>query len=254
MMERLFFLILVLFVLPVGIVADEKIIELNVTGQAPLNTDEQNGFIDVVAKEAFRRIGYELRMVRLPAERGLKNSNQGLIDGELVRVAGMQKLYPNLMIVPEKVMDWEFSGFSYQLLNFEHGWSDLSGKSVAYVNGWKIFEKNVPGTAEITRTSSAEILFQLLRKKRTDIVLYERWGGHYLLHKMNMDDVEVCKQPLAVKAMYIYLHKKHRSLVPKLSSALVAMKEDGSYQKLFNQYLMPFNEHSTKSHDGHIKN
>jgi len=68
-----------------------------------------------------------------------------------------------------------------------------------------------------------------------------------------MRGAKMCNQPLAVKEMFIYLHKKHHSLVPQLSQALVEMKKDGSYQTLFNKYLMPFNNHSKNTHDGYIK-
>ena len=250
-MKRLAILILVLL-LPASLMANSKIIELNVTGQPPLNTNGQMGFMDEVAKEALRRVGYKLKTIRLPAERGLVNANQGIIDGEMSRVRGIDKAYKNLIRVPEKIMDWEFVGFSYRQLTFEHGWRDLSGKSVAHINGWKIFEKNVPKTAEMSRTSNAKSLFNLLRRKRTDIVLYERWGGHYILHEMNMKGVKMCKQPLAVKEMFIYLHKRNKALVPLLAGSLAEMKKDGSYQKLFNKFLMPYSDHAESVHDSHI--
>ena len=183
-----------------------SIIKLNIVGQQPLNTSEQMGFKDEVSREAFRRIGYELHTVRLPAERGLKNSNQGLISGEMSRVKGIDKKYTNLIRVPEKIMDWEFVAFSYKPTSLTGGWNDLSGKAVSHINGWKILEKNIPSTAEITKTGNADSLFNLLRRKRTDFAIYERWGGRYLLNKMSMGEVGVCKTPLAIKEMFIYLN------------------------------------------------
>ena len=223
----------------VPVAVADPVITLNTTGQPPLNTSDQTGFIDDVAEEAFRRIGYELQTVRLPAERGLKNSNRGIIDGELVRVAGLDKVYPNLIQVPEKIMDWEFVAFSYESTSLVGDWNDLSGKAVSHINGWKILEKNIPSTAEITKTGNANSLFNLLRKKRTDYAIYERWGGRYLLRKMLMPEVRVCKSPLATKEMFIYLHKKHKDIVVKLAEALLVMKKDGSYEKLVIQHLKP---------------
>jgi len=221
-------------------VTAETVIRLNTTGQPPLNTTQQDGFMDEVATEAFHRIGIRLETTRLPAERGLKSANSGLEDGEMSRVAGLDKIYKNLVRVPEKIMDWEFVAFAYNPISLEQGWSALSGKSVAHINGWKILEKNVPAEAEVTRTAGAESLFKLLRKKRTDFILYERWGGHYKLEKLAMTDVQRCAEPLIVKKMYIYLHKKHKELVPKLAKAMAAMKADGSYEKLFKKHLQPY--------------
>lgn len=220
--------------------AGQPVIVLNTTGQPPLSTNSSSGFMDEVARAAFQSIGYQLQLVRLPAERGLKSSNQGAIDGELVRVKGMEKLYPNLIRVPEKIMDWEFVVFSYDSINLKKGWQALSGKSVAHINGWKILEKNIPSSAEVTKVSNALSLFKLLRRNHTDYVLYERWGGLHLLIEQVMGDVKLRQPPLAVKEMFIYLHKKHQALVPKLAAELLVMKQDGRYQRLINKHLQQF--------------
>ncbi|WP_126456917.1 substrate-binding periplasmic protein [Sulfuriflexus mobilis] len=238
-MKRLYLVMLVGLLAYGGLLWAEPILRMNTTGQPPLNTAAQDGFMDEVAAAAFRRIGYPLQTIRLPAERGLKNANRGLIDGEMSRVAGLERYYLNLIRVPEKIMDWEFVVFSYKPVELHQGWAGLSGKSVAHVNGWKILEKNLPVTTEVTKTSSAEQLFNLLRKRRTDYVLYERWGGRYLLRDLDMNDVQLRSPPLAVKEMFIYLHNRHQALVPKLSAALVAMKKDGSYAQLEKKHLLP---------------
>jgi len=214
-----------------------SIIHLNITGRPPLNTDNQTGFMDAVATEAFRRIGITLETSLFPAERGLKNSNKGFVDGEMARVKGIDKVYTNLIRVPEKLMDWEFVVFSRKTIDLRAGWSALSGKSVSHINGWKILEKNIPNDAEITKTSNINELFVLLEKKRTDYVIYEKWAGHYMLQKMMMDNVYQHKPALAVKEIFIYLHKKHKSVIPPLSQALKNMKKDGSYQHLVKKHL-----------------
>lgn len=214
-------------------------IQLNTTGQPPLNTTAQKGFMDEVATEAFARIGYRLQTTQLPAERGLKRANKGLIDGEMSRVKGLNKVYKNLIRVPEKIMDWEFVAFSRNPVSMAQGWNSLSGKSVGYINGWKILENNIPASAEVTKMATAEKLFTLLDRKRADFIIYELWGGHHILDKLSFNNVKLCQPPLAVKEMFIYLHKKNKNLVPKLSAVLSGMKKDGSYQKLVNQHLKP---------------
>jgi len=220
-------------------VASAPIIRLNTTGQPPLNTPKQTGFMDEVAAEAFRRIGYQLKTTRLPAERGLKSSNQGHIDGEMSRIKGLNKNYTNLLRVPENIMEWHFVAFSYKPIDLSKGWNTLSGKSVSYINGWKILENNIPSYAEIIKTTNSTDLFTLLRRMRADYIIYERWGGIYLLRKMAIKNVKICKPALAVKKMFIYLHKDHKSLVPRLAKALSTMKKDGSYQKLVKKHLTP---------------
>lgn len=218
----------------------EVIIQLNITGEAPLNTDDQSGFMDELVTEAFRRMNVTLHTIRLPAERALKNGNNGLIDGEMSRIKGLEKKYPNFIRVPEKLMDWEFVIFSYKPMMLDHGWSSLSQKSVAHINGWKILENNIPSTAEVTRTVDADALFDLLKNKRTDYVIYELWGGRYKVRKKAIKGIKIFDKALVIREMFVYLHKKHKDLVPKLAASLAEMKKDGSYQRLVNKHLTPW--------------
>lgn len=216
----------------------DNVVVLNTTGKAPLNTVDQDGFMDRVAAEALRRIGYRLRTVHLPAERGLANSNAGIEDGEMARIAGLQHQYPNLLQVPEKIMSWEFNAFSARSVHFTGQWRDLEPYTVAYINGWKILEVNVPVTVESTRVKHPRQLFSLINKQRTDIIIYERWGGLNMAREQDMD-IQLLMPPLAVRDMFIYLHKQHAALVKPLAAALAEMKRDGSYQQIYNETLLP---------------
>lgn len=217
----------------------EDILVINTTGNPPLSTPQQDGFIDRVAAEAFRRVGLGLQTVKLPAERGLQNANDGIDDGDMVRIAGLEKAYPNLICVPEKVMDWEFNAFSHRPIDLDGKWSNLSTRSVSFLIGWKILEKNVPQSADITKVKTPQQLFGLLEKRRTELVIYERWGGLQYLQDNGVTDVELLSPPFAVREMYIYLNKKHKKLVPKIAEALLAMKKDGSYERIYQQTLAP---------------
>ena len=226
-----------LIFLPTNVYA-ENILVFNVTGQPPLNTNEHNGFMDEVTREALRRVGYKLVINRQPAERGLRSINKGIIDGEMSRVKGLNKIYPNLIRVEEKIMNWDFVVFSKKNIDLNDGWSTLKNKNVSFINGWKILEKNVPKSARITKTKNSSQLFNLLKKDRTDYVIYEHWGGYEVLTSMGLKNIQMRKPALASKEMFIYLHKKHAVLVPKISAALLKMKKDGSYRKMEKKYLI----------------
>lgn len=214
---------------------------LNTTGLPPLNTVRQDGFMDRVCTEAMARIGVQLRTVQLPAERGLLNANAGIEDGEMSRIAGLESRYPNLIRVPEKIMDWEFVGFSEQDISLESGWQALQHRSIAYINGWKIIENHVPQGTVVTRVKKPWQLFQLLSRNRVDLVIYEHWGGLYYLNQHSIGNIKMLLPVLARRKMYIYLNKKHQSLVPKLAAALRELKQDGTYQRFVRQILEPLN-------------
>ena len=144
----------------------------------------------------------------------------------------MEKLYPNLIRVPEKLIDWYFVAFSKRSVELNEGWQSLSNQNIAFITGWKIYEKNTPPSATKTQVRNAEQLFTLLSRNRTDIALYNRSSGNYLIEKMKLDGIRELSPPLAVREMYIYLNKKHSRLVPKVAQALAEMKADGTYKRI----------------------
>ena len=235
-MVKLLFVILSVLAWPTSA---EQTLVLNTTFPYPISTNEQTGFVDIVVKEAFKRVGYGFKSVNLPAERALKNANAGIDDGDLLRIGGLEKIYPNLIQVPEKIMEIEFSIFSKHKQLQISSWKDLKTYSVAIITGWKILEKNITDVVELTKVKNDDQLFAVLLKNRVDTIAYSRWVGLGYIKQHSLKDIHIIHPPIAKRAMYVYLHKKHRTLVPKLTEALRAMKTDGSYKKIFNKILAP---------------
>ena len=212
---------------------------LNTTFTFPLSNDAQSGFVDVVVGEALGRIGFGLESVRLPAERALINANAGIDDGDLLRIAGLQETYPNLIQVPEKIIDMEFVVFTRHAEFPVVGWSSLKPYSVAIITGWKILERNITEAAALIKVKNVNQLFTMLLNDRVDMIVYSRWVGLGYIKQHQVRGVRILEPPLARRGMYVYLHKKHQRLVPELAVALHAMKADGSYQRAFQRILMP---------------
>jgi len=221
-----------------SLVYSEEIIVLNTTGKPPLNDAEHKGFMDRVAFEAFKRINIKLESVQLPAERALINANTGIIDGEMSRISGLILRYPNLIKVNEKIMDWEFVVYSDKDITIKSSWDSLKPYSVSIINGWKILEKNIPANVDLIKVKNTEQLFGMLNLKRTDLIIYEKWGGLQYLRTNKITNIKLIQPPLIVKEMFIYLNAKHKTLVPRLATVLKGMKQDGTYQKIKNQTLL----------------
>jgi polar amino acid transport system substrate-binding protein len=231
----------ILFVSSVGFANEPRVLVLNDANEPPLTTTEHTGFLDVIAIEAFRRIGVELRLVKLPAERALLLANDGLRDGDLTRIAGLEEQYPNLVRVPEKLIDWDFAAFSKDAsipANFEA----IRRHSVGLIKGWKIYERNTAGAVHVTTVDDPEQLFRLLDRDRIEVALYARLMGLALIQKQGLKNIRPLEPSLASRAMYVYLNKRHAELVPKLAEALRALKREGFYQRVYQQKLMPYDK------------
>lgn len=217
--------------------ADMAVLTLNDSNEPPFTTADRKGFVDAVAFEAFRRAGVQLRLVKLPAERGLINANAGTEDGDLTRIAGLEAQYPNLIRVPEKLIEWEFSAFSKNPA-LVTSLDVLRARPIGHIRGWKIYENMLAGAPAVVSSDDSAQLFRQLQLDRIDVALYERWLGLSLLRKQGIKDVYPLEPALAKREMYIYLHKRHAALVPKIAEALRAIKAEGLYDKLYKEKVL----------------
>lgn len=204
---------------------------LNSALGAPLTNERKTGFLDIIATEAFKRNGIQLSLITLPAARGLKSANAGIVDGELTRVVGMEKLYPNLVPVPEMMMYMDFVGFSNNSSISINGWNTLKPYSVGFMRGWKIYEKNIPKGTDVLLADDAEQLFTLLERGRVDVVLYTRLMGLEIIRRRQIVGASQLAPPLAIKEMYMYLHKRHVDLAHEIGTTLAEMKAEGIYSR-----------------------
>ncbi|SEA72948.1 polar amino acid transport system substrate-binding protein [Desulfuromusa kysingii] len=206
--------------------------------EPPISAPGQKGIVDRIVREAFARIGKEVLVTPLPAERSLINADKGINDGDLIRVTGLQRHYPNLIQVSEKLIDFEFVAFHKGPHIRIENWNTLAPYSVGIVRGWKILERNL-SDAHLTQVESLSLLFTLLEKGRTDVVVYERLAGLQAIHDLGLKDISQLEPPLEVQPMYLYLHKRHKMLIAPLIEALKAMKQDGTYHKIVADGLQP---------------
>lgn len=211
--------------------ANEPTLVLNDANYAPFTNEAGNGLVDVVAGEAFRRAGLRLKLIQLPAERALINANNGIEDGEVSRVAGIEKAYPNLIPVPEKLVDHHFVAFTRDVKLKNMTWDSLAPYAVGYIRGYKIVEKNVPADTKTTTANDAEQLFTMLDKGRVEIAIYRRWEGVMLANKLGIKNLRILEPSLAETGIYIYLHKRHADKVPLIAKALREIKAEGIFAR-----------------------
>lgn len=210
------------------------------TGATPplISTPGRPGFVDELARDALRRIGYEVDVVMLPVERALLNANAGIEDGDLFRAAGFERDYPNLLRVPEALIDNEFMAFSTRADVQVRDWSDLDRYAVGYITGYKLFERNVKDSGNVTLVRNGELLTNLLASGRADVILNSRWLGLHGAREVRLA-VRVHEPPLARVPMFMYLHRRHEQLIGPLAGALAEARRDGTWQRLYDRTLRP---------------
>ena len=233
--NKIYLLFLISILTSFSICADTPLTITSGRGEPFVNSDH-NGFYDLIVKNMFKRIGIEAKTILLPSERSLINANTGVDDGNIARIKGIEKKYTNLVMVPEKIIDFDFVAFTNKKQFEIDNWESLKPYNVTFINGWKLFEKKVKHYKSLSLVQDADKLFGLLNSGRADIALYDRLSGLWWL-KQHTTEISYQRLPIEKYKLYLYVHKKHKNLVPELSTALKAMKQDGTYQQIYDQSL-----------------
>lgn len=219
-----------------GALAAEKIY-LSSGIRDPFTTLAKDGFIDQIVREAFARIGIDAEIiVYQDSGKSLANADAGIDDGAALRIKGIETTFINLVMVPEKLMDNDFVAYSLGMNILVDGWESLNKYKTTYLEGWQIFKNNTQNHPSIVTVKTPQDMFDDLVQLNTEVILYERWQGLWRAKELGLK-LKSLEPPLASMEMFMYLNKKHKDKATKVAMALVQMKNDGTYEKIYNQTL-----------------
>lgn len=205
---------------------------LNSAFSAPITAPGRDGLLDLLYAELFRRVGVAVDIQAAPAARGLLNANSGVDDGDVARVFGIEQYYPNLVRVPEPVLPYQFMAFSRKPRFSAAGPAALRAHDVGIVAGWKVLERGVVGGRSLLKLETGRQLFAMLDLGRIDVAVMERHQGLHYVSSMGLRGIEAMQPPLFEGDWFLYLHKRHAALAPRLAEELRQMKRDGSHGRI----------------------
>jgi len=211
------------------VMASDAVQEVNIS--TLIGNDPASDIAEQVVREAYRRLGIKLVVHKLPGERTLLYANNGKMDGELYRKLGMEREYPNLVIVPVPLQTYEIVIFSHGTSFVVSGWESLRPYALGFVRGIKIVQENTLGM-RVEAVPTMRQAFEKMMMGRTDLVLGNRASGMAVIKSMNLEGITVLEPALASFPVYHYLNKKHEDLVPQLTSVLRQMQADKTIEKI----------------------
>lgn len=217
--------------------SEQKIIRVNSQIIPPYVTEDQLGIEDLLAKEIFRRLGYQIIITPIPAERGLIMLNQGVDDMILSRIPGLDKEYPNILQQQESAITWNFVAFTKNRDIKITSWDDFANYHVGMVTGWKIFEQNITRYKSLIQVRSPRQLFEILELGRVDVVVFAERPGNRLIKQLGIENAYAIQPPVASKEKYFYLHKRHAKLIPQADAVLREIKRDGTYERIIDMVI-----------------
>ncbi|KMT63678.1 substrate-binding periplasmic protein [Catenovulum maritimum] len=176
---------------------------------------------------AYKKLGYDVYYRTLPNKRALKESNSGQSDGELLRVAGLEIEYPNLIRVPVPLCSVESVLIGKKTVKADR-FEDLKNYSIGITTGFIDQEKLVREyNLKATRAYKNEILIELLLHKRVDLIFLTTDDAHKILNSPDGDQYKIIEGLNRDIYLYHYLHKQHQTLIPLITAQLEQMTKDG---------------------------
>ena len=197
----------------------------------PADTPQARYVIDLL-RMAYKEIGYELHIIDFNHQSSLAAANEGVLDGQLGRIADVTQDYPNLLKV-------DFPLFNFNLLLLKNCqtclYSDL--KSLAIQSSYpaaKSFLDKQPFHGDVITVRNITAQLNLLTQKRVEGALLL----DFLLSTKhpNFDQSQFHKEVLMSMQSFHFVHKRHATLIPKLTAALKKLDEQGTVRFLKNKY------------------
>jgi len=236
--------LLFIFALLNSVAHAEVTLRLGNSRYPPIVTARHDGVIDQIYQELSRRLDIRIIIDQVETgERVLINANSGIDDGDIGRGRGLEKRYPNLVIVPVPVYHYQMAVFSRDLDFHVRGVDSIKPYDIGILRGWKILEDITRGARSVTSVESGEQLFTMLDKGRIEIAVFEKSQALFILDKMKIPGIKLLQPSLLEGDFYLYLHKKHLKLIPEITKELKKMQKDGTIKRIneavLKQYVYP---------------
>lgn len=186
------------------------------------------------AEVAFQRVGVTAVIREVSPERSAVLANEGSTDGDVGRSSGLERSFPNLVQVPEPIYQYAPTAFSYKRFDVAGSWDSLRSHSVCIRRGLRQTDLR---TKDLTRQVLADeaTMLRMLAAGGCDVAIMERNNALARAAMTAEPPLLRLMPPMEVMPLYIYLHKRHAALVPKLATALKQMRADGTMHKLLGE-------------------
>jgi ABC-type amino acid transport substrate-binding protein len=203
------------------LMADQQL-ELTTVANSPDTTVSAK-----VLKKAYHKLGIDISILELGASEALQHANSGQADGELQRIDGISRNFPNLIQVPIPINYIQGAVFSKKKKRKLRGWHSLRTFKIGLVKGVIFAEKGTRGM-QVQMADSYAQLIELLLSDKVDIIVVPYINGAVAIRLHPQGDKLHLNDILETYLLYHYLHKKHENLLPAITATLKKMLLKGT--------------------------
>lgn len=187
-------------------------------------------------QEAYRMNGHKLRPQLVPSQRALFMAENGLVDGDLFRIEGIEAEHPNLVPVPYPLLHGHVSALLARAGN-ECADKLPDGPLIAAVRRGVIIEKRAAQSLGLipVYTGSYAQVEMLLDSGRVDLALISEIEGISPLTRRAFKRHQKLCAPVARFTLFHYLHRRHAELANTLAETLEQLETSGEKQRILER-------------------
>lgn len=207
---------------------------------------QMTGVLVDVAREAFSRAGYAVTIKLEPWARCIEDARSGDADGifSIFKTPERQAFldYTSQPIITQTV---SFFVVKKSPLSFDGNFASVSDHSIGFINqtsyGPRLDEalkKNV--FAKQNQTNSAESVVKMLLAGRVDLIPSYRHVALFTAKSLGAQEQirELSPEVESIPSYLAFNRKRdYRQVMADYDKALKSMKQDGSYDRIFDRYL-----------------
>ncbi|XHS78402.1 substrate-binding periplasmic protein [Burkholderiaceae bacterium UC74_6] len=194
------------------------------------SSSDQLTVVTALLREAYKRVGVELRVRELPMRRRLLLADNGTLDGDLARVAGVQQEAPQLIRVNVPVYQFALKAYRLGRPDVDCPASirtlELGYAGVAVLRGHHAAEQALPTAAQVPVNSYDEAARQLQRGK-VAFVLAPPLAFEGALRRTRVTGFCAMSTDTETHALFHMLHRRHAVLAARLEQVLGQMQQSG---------------------------
>ncbi len=180
----------------------------------------------------YKRIGYDMSVIRFPGKRSLVEANSGTTGGELVRIAAIEDSYPNLVRIPYAIGSLRVMAMTQSGQHAINERSSMIDKRIGILRGVKILDTLTQGIKREV-VNSIDSLFEILLNGRVDAILFsEPDMVKYITDHDLAERVTMGEQAILEIDLYHFVHKSSSDITKRLSKEMKMMKESGELELL----------------------
>jgi polar amino acid transport system substrate-binding protein len=208
-----------------------------------------------LVKEAFKRMNQPVQVSIAPWARAMEQIKSGAVDGLFnVYKTPERELFADysallhdetVVLFARKTSEIEFNGDLAALSQYKFG--VIRGYSYGQTYDKAVADGVIKNIELLTLTEQS---LRMLMMKRIDIAPSGRHVGKYYLHKLGLQaDIKELSPQLETVPTYLIFPKKNKSNEIRLqfNQALQSMRDDGTYEKIFQDFYPMLEENLSKT-------